>query len=246
MNMRPHYSLAVAIVIFLIAVAALASPAESRDLSKLQEQALSHTAQLNGNCSATMIYSDRDKVTGNVETLFLTAKHCISNPADDQVLDLPVYQNGRVVKKERYIARHKGSWYKGDLALVVLKDRQTYFANTAKIAPVSGVPAMGADVVTIGYPAGLQLTVTPGVFGSYETINHPSAGTEYFRATPDVIGGNSGGALYRITDAGDYELIGVTSAGHRMHSFVAFYVPVDQIHEYLKVAVPVAVGAPAK
>lgn len=231
------------IVIAILAAIGIYTTAEARDLSKLQEQALSLTAQLNGNCSATLIYSERDKVTGDVETLFLTARHCISNKSAYQVLDLPVYQNGRVVKKERYIARHKGSWYKGDLALVVLKDKQTWFDRTATIAAATSVPVMGADVVTIGYPAGLQLTVTPGVFGSYETIDYPNPGTEYFRATPDVIGGNSGGALYHITAAGDYELLGVTSAAHRQHSFVAFYVPIDQIHEYLKVAAQGALSA---
>lgn len=227
----------------LAALFALASPAFASDLERLNQQALSVTAQLNGNCSATLIHSDREAASGDVSTYFLTAAHCVKDRNIDHNLDLPVYQNGRVVKKERYVARHHGTWHGGDLALIRLKDKQTFFARTATIAPQDAVPPMGANVWTVGYPAGLQLTVTPGVFGSYETIDYPKSGTEYFRATPDVIGGNSGGALYRVTDAGDFELIGVTSAARTDHSFVAFYVPIDAIHNYLKVAVPGALPA---
>lgn len=230
---------------FMAAIAAtlVFSFAPAASAGNLQEQALGVTAQLNGNCTASLIWSDRDKVTGDVTTMFLTAKHCVEDVSDaDMTIDLPVYQKGRVVKKDRYTARVFGQHYKSDLALVVLKDKQTYFAKTAKIAPKDGVPAMGDPVVTVGYPLGLQLTVTSGLFGSLETLDVFAPGEEYFRATPSVVGGNSGGAMYRLTAAGDYELIGVTAAGHQIHSFIAFYTPLDPIHEYLKAALPGAIG----
>ncbi|MBX3583540.1 MAG: trypsin-like peptidase domain-containing protein [Rhizobiaceae bacterium] len=206
--------------------------------NKLQSQALSMTGQLNGNCSATLISSVRDNESGDVKTVFLTAKHCVDNDKADMFIDMPVYQKGRVVKKDRYIARLLGKYFNADLALVVLKDKQTFFAKTAKIAPVDGIPSMGDQVWTVGYPLGLQLTVTAGLFGSLETIDYPTIGVEYFRATPDVVGGSSGGAMYRTNATGDYELIGVTSAGHRAFTFVAFYTPLEVIHNYLKVALP--------
>jgi S1-C subfamily serine protease len=212
--------------------------------NKLHTQALQLTGQLNGNCSASLIHSKRDDETGEVRTLFLTAKHCISNEKQLQHVDLPVYQNGRVVKKDRYVAKVAGRHFEHDLALVELSDKQTFFRNTVKIAAAGAIPAMGDPVVTVGYPMGLQLTVTAGLFGSLETIDYPKPGIEYFRATPDVVGGNSGGALYKINTTGDYELIGVTTLAHVGHSFVAFYTPLEAIHQYLKVAVPEAVRAP--
>lgn len=209
----------------------------------LQDQALSLTAQLNENCSATLIWSDRDKESGEVTTVFLTAKHCVAGKDKaDMVVDIPVYQKSRVVKKDRYIGRVRGQYYKADLALVELKDKQTFFASHAKIAPADGIPAMGEPVWTIGYPMGLQLTVTTGLFGSLETIDFPSTGIEYFRATPDVVGGNSGGSMYRRTSEGNFELIGVTTAANRNHSFMAFYTPIEPIRSYLKFALPEALG----
>lgn len=227
----------------LIAAALMAATAMPVYAGKLQDQVLSHTAQLNENCSATLIWSDRDKESGDVTTIFLTAKHCVSGAGErNMVVDMPVYQDNRVVKKDRYIARLRGQYYKSDLALVELKDKKTYFGSVARIAPPGGVPEMGDQVWTVGYPLGLQLTVTAGLFGSRETLDSFKPGDEFFRATPDVVGGNSGGAMYRMNPAGDYELIGVTAAAHQMYSFLAFYTPIDQIHDYLKVALPEAVG----
>lgn len=236
-------STAIAFAAAFVAALLAVAPATASDLVKLQDQVLGVTAQLNGNCSATLISSVRDDKSGDVETLFLTAKHCVADDKADQFVDLPIYQQSRVVKKDRYVARVKGKYHAGDLALVALKDKQTFFERAAKIAPVDGVPTMGAPVWTVGYPLGMQLTITAGLFGSLETVDYPTAGAEYFRATPDVVGGNSGGAMYRITEKGDYELIGVTSAAHRVFTFVGLYTPVETIHAYLKVAAPHVVGA---
>ena len=214
------------------------------NLEKLQKQVLANTVQLNGSCSGTVISSKKDKLTGEVETRILTAKHCVENrDKRDMIIDVPVYQKNRVVKKEQYIARVKGKYHAADLAIIVLKDHETIFPSVSKIAPVDVLPRMGEQVWTVGYPLGLQLTVTPGLFGSLETLNYPSDGVEYFRASPDVVGGNSGGAMYHRNDAGDYELIGVTTAAHQLYTFVAFYTPIEVIHEYLKVAAPDVVSA---
>lgn len=231
----------------VIAAALIALASSSAFAGNLQSQALGLTAQLNGNCSATLIYSDRDKASGEVTSVFLTAKHCVKDVSEkDLVVDIPVYQNARVVKKDRYVARVRGQYFKADLALVELKDRQTWFETTAKIAPLDGIPAMGDQVVTVGYPLGLQLTVTAGLFGSLETLDYPSDGIEYFRATPDIVGGNSGGAMYRTTADGNYEIIGVTTLGHRSYPFIAFYTPLNVIHDYLKVALPDALPKEAE
>lgn len=213
------------------------------DLDKLQSQALGVSAQLNNDCSATLIHSERDAKSGEVLTVFLTAKHCVANRKDRLItVNIPVYQNSRIVKHDAYVAKVRGQHFKHDLALVELVDKQTWFEKKAKIAPVDGIPPMGAPVVTVGYPTGRPLTVTAGLFGSLETIDFPKPGTEYFRATPSIIGGNSGGAMFRTTDAGDYELIGVSSAVLTGAWFMGYYVPLEAIHEYLKVALPATVA----
>ena len=232
---RPIKLLA-AIAVFAF-VALIAQIAQSADLAQMQKQMFGVTAQLNDNCSATLIYSDRDKTSGEVTTILLTAKHCAESKGDVWA-DIPVYQNNRVVKKERFIAKVKGTFYKDDLGLIELKDKQTYFATVAKLAPEKPVLMMGEDVWTVGYPLGLALTVTNGLFGSYETSDYPSDGTEYYRATPSIAPGNSGGSLYRLSASGNFEMIGVTSAMARGYPFIGLYVPSDRIHEYLKVAVP--------
>lgn len=208
------------------------------DLGKMREQMLAMTAQLNENCSATLIWSDRDDKSGEVETLFLTAKHCVKGSKKDMTIDIPVYQDNRIVKKERYIARVKGEYYKGDLALVELKDKQTFFDAVARIAPEGSPLVMGEEVWTAGYPLGFSLTITKGIFGSYETHDFPKDGIEYIRVTADATFGNSGGAMFHRNAAGDFELLGVTTARMRDNTFMGLYTPIDTIHDYLKVAVP--------
>lgn len=224
--------------IIIAATVAFCSYAFSADLNKMQSQALSMTAQLNGNCSATLVYSEQDKKSWDVTTIFLTAKHCVLIKDAPQYIDLPVYQNGRVVKRDRYTAKIRGQHAKYDLALVELLDKKTWFEKTATIAKSDEVPPMGSPVITVGYPKGLQLTVTSGLFGSLETIDYPKAGTELYRATPDANPGNSGGGLYLTTPSGDFEMIGVCSVGHHNAPYLTLYVPTYAIHEYLKVALP--------
>ena len=233
-----------AVIAFLFISAAYAGEV---DLVKLQKQVLANTVQLDESCSGTVISSVRDKVAPGqvqtVQTLVLTAKHCTDErKAGEHFIDFPVYQNGRMVKKERYIATLKGTFFGADLGLYVLKDNLTHFANVAKIAPEKTLPQMGEAVWTAGYPLAKSLTITAGNFGSFETIDFPKDGTEYFRATPNFTFGNSGGALYRMTAGGDFELIGVTSAKSGDNEFMGLFVPIDMIHKYLKSAAPHVVG----
>lgn len=209
--------------------------------NKMQNQMIGYTAQLNGNCSATLIHSKRDDVTGNVSTVFLTAKHCTTGQKSDMKIELPVYQKSRLVKRDQYIARLRGEWFAGDLALVELKDKQTFFPSVAKIGPSEPKLALGDNVWAVGYPLSWSLTITAGLFGAIETQDFDKPGTEYYRATPDIAGGSSGGALWHINEAGDFELIGVTAARARSDSFIGLYTRAEDIHAYLKVALPEAV-----
>jgi S1-C subfamily serine protease len=217
-------------------------PAQAMDLVKLGKQALGPTVQLNRNCSGEIVYSSRDEKSGDVTTYILTAKHCTTDTADKvNEAYIPVYDKGRVVSELLYKADVVSQYYKHDLALLKLKDTKTSFADrTAKLAARDVDPPIGAPVVTIGYPYGLTLTANEGTFGARGSIPFPSdtKDTEYFRASPGVAGGNSGGGLYRITDSGDFELLGVTDlkTGGKETSQGGFYVPVDVIYEFLTYA----------
>jgi S1-C subfamily serine protease len=239
-RMLTIYGITLAILLFCVLwiLTAPASAADRAELEKLQKEVLGVTVQLNGNCSGTVIYSNRDKESGDVTTLVLSAGHCAIDKDADQRVEFPVYQANEIVKRDAYVGKVYGVYYNADLSLWKLKDKQTFFANVAKLAPEKPALMMGEQVWTAGYPLGGVLTVTTGLFGSLETSDFDKPGRVYYRATPDIAPGSSGGALYHKNDAGDYELLGVTTAGARGFPFVALYTPISDIYAYLKVAAP--------
>lgn len=205
---------------------------------KLQD-VLAATAQLNKNCSATVIKSKRDEKTGKVETVLITAKHCVDGAGDgEQLVEFPIYKGTRRTGNKDYVAKVKGQDYKSDLALVKLVDEDTLFEKVSKLAPADLNASIGDPVVTVGYPFGLSLTVTNGAFGQTEVIDWPKPGSEYYRATPMIAGGNSGGAMYLKLENGDYILAGVTTGviGGGAGGFAGFYTPSYVIQSYLQTA----------
>jgi V8-like Glu-specific endopeptidase len=237
--LKPALWLAALLCAALFSAVGIAHASDKAELEKLQKEVLGVTVQLNGNCSGTVIYSNRDKVSGEVTTLILSAGHCAIDKDADQRIEFPVYQDNEVIKKDAYVGKVFGVYYNADLSLWKLKDKQTFFSNVAKLAPEKPTLLMGEDVWTVGYPLGLGLTVTKkGLFASKETSDFAKAGTVYYKATPDIAPGSSGGALYHKNDAGDYELLGVTTAGMRGFPYYGLYTPVSDIYAYLKVAAP--------
>lgn len=222
-----------------LAIFGMVSSVQASD-AKLQD-VLAATAQLNKNCSATVIKSDRDEKTGKVETVLITAKHCVEGAGNgEQLIEFPIYKGTHRIGNKDYVGKVKGESYKVDLALVKLLDEDTLFEKVSKLAPAELDAKIGDPVVTVGYPFGLSLTVTSGNFGQTEVIDYPKQGTEYYRATPMIAGGNSGGAMYLKSDAGDYTLAGVTTAviGGQVGGFAGFYTPSYLIHDYLSTALP--------
>lgn len=190
-----------------------------------------------GSCSGQIIYSDRDKQTGDVSTLILSAKHCAEDLKKDLVyVSIPHYD--KILRKTSsvvYPAMLRGTFYKGDLSLFELQDKTTFFKEVAKLAPKDVALEVGEPVWSIGYPLGGEMTVTQGLLGSRETIRGTD---EFLRATPDIAPGSSGGGLYHKNAAGDFELIGITILIAKGWSFYTGSVPIDVIYEYLNVAVP--------
>jgi S1-C subfamily serine protease len=200
---------------------------------------INNVVQINDSCSASVILSDRDEKTGKVKTILLTAKHCVDDRQQGRKnhVDFLTYQNNRVVKKDRYLAEVKGTYYKADLALLELDDKDTLFENPIPIAARETVIALGDETVAIGYPFSMGINVTFGHFQSIIPEDTFTPGQEFIRSTPDVGPGNSGGALLR--KVGDkYELIGVTTAVIRGFPFTGLFTGRDDIRDYLNVAVP--------
>lgn len=235
---KPTISAAFAAVLF--AGTTLAGTALA-DTAQMQREMFGVSVQIDKDCSGTLIHSDRDKKSGDVSTFVLTAKHCVEASGKEYRVEVPVYQQNRVVKVESYVATVKGRDWRSDIALLELKDKGTWFETVAAIGAPKAALAMGEPVWTVGYPEGRALTVVPGMFTSAEVIDFPKAGSEYYRATPNVVGGNSGGGLFRMED-GKYRLIGVTSAVSNRSSWIAYYVTREDILAYLGTALPAAIG----
>jgi hypothetical protein len=214
--------------------------------SKLQT-AIDAVPQINNNCSASVIYSDRNEETGKVRTVLLTAKHCIDNQANgvQNIVEFPVYQNNRVVKKDHYTAKVLGRYYKADLALLELDDTQTLFKKTIQVAEADIPLTLGDETVVVGYPFSMGINVTFGNFMSIIPVDAFAPGQEFIRATPDIGPGNSGGALLKKV-GDDYQLIGVTTAVIPGWPFTGLFTGVKDINEYLKTALPEALPVDAE
>lgn len=153
--LKPAFWLAALVFAAVFSAIGMANAADKTELEKLQKEVLGVTVQLNGNCSGTVIYSNRDKVSGEVTTLILSAGHCAIDKDSDQRIEFPVYQDNEVVKRDAYVGKIEGVYFKADLSLWKLKDHQTFFPNVAKLAPEKPTLLMGEDVWTVGYPLGL-------------------------------------------------------------------------------------------
>lgn len=225
-------------LLFLAVAETRAAPI--KDLPKMQEQMFEPSVQLGKFCSGTLIYSDRDDETGKVNTIVLTAKHCVEKVDERlQIMFQNYNKSNRQVSETGYDAKVIGISYKSDLALIKLNDQDKLF-TVAKVAPKETGESLlfGQDVYSVSYPMGGSKTFTVGSLGRvevippFETISNTA---EYYRATPDIFAGSSGSAMFQNT-TGDYELIGVLTGGYGRVTFMNLYTPIEEIHDYLDVA----------
>lgn len=224
----------------LAALLATTAPATASSLLEITNV----TGRLNSNCSGQIIYSDRDKVSGEVKTIFLTAKHCVadSKPGDTQKIEIFTRDDDlRETGANVYLADVVGQSSTSDVAILRLRDKQTYF-TAVQLEGRKPKLVLAEPVVTVGYPRAQTITLTTGILGVRERQaigGKPEA--EFLRATSDIVGGSSGGALYHTSGEGQYKLIGITTAGLNGAPFYGLYTPINDIVDYLKVAVPEAV-----
>lgn len=219
--------------------------AEGADFKKMQTQAFEPSVQIGKFCSGTIIYSDRDKKTGDVSTAILSAKHCFKrsySSGDRVIVNVANYDETlRKVSETSYLAELEGSSYKSDLSLLTLLDKDKIFP-TATVAPEGTEKEVkfADEVVSVSFPMGMSKTFTMGHLGYIENLDGVfsdlSDSDQFYRSTPAVDGGSSGSGLFRQNAKGDYELIGVLTGSATANDFVNLYTPLDEINEYLKTA----------
>ena len=218
------------VVVLVTAASAYASPA-------IQSGMILPSVKVADGCSGQVVSSKRDNESGDVETLILTAKHCVAKLPNGQTIAIafPQYDaSTRLVGELVYYGSVAAKDPKGDLALIRLHDKQTYFANTVTVDDGKNPVQLGDDCWASGFPKAWALTITRGIIGPLERqdFDGPDGEIEYRRASAQVAGGSSGGGLYRLID-GAYTLIGVTTGRASSDAFIAMWTPLDAIQEFL-------------
>lgn len=223
-----------------LGVAWFASPAGA--VSKnFTEQMINTSFQINANCSATVIKSEKDEETNKVETQLLTASHCVSKSRPGG-MNISVFDEDYNMIEQRiavYDVDKAGNFGGVDLALITLRDT----TNLYPVAPIAEniLVEMGDRVWAVGFPLGAAKTVTEGLFGGYQPLPLHAVDPKqvYLRSTPPLAPGNSGGALFQLnTSTLNYEIIGVTSAGVPGIDHVGLYVKLEDIRNFLRLDGP--------
>lgn len=204
----------------------------------LVDQVFNPSVQLGDYCSGEIIYSKRNEQTDKVNTIVLTAKHCVMDDPEKLIpINKAVYDNkNRKTGVKTYIASVLGQSYKSDLAVLKLRDHSYLFDDVAKVAKADTPLAFGQSVVVVGYPLGRSMTYTEGNLGYVEdgVFNDISQSKQFYRATPDIAPGSSGSSMFTFVD-GEYQIIGVVTGGASRLSWFNFFTPVEEINEYLDV-----------
>lgn len=240
--MRIHPSLAlVALSAAFLAFCAPAHSADSADnpYAQMNEEMLAPTVQLNRNCSGVVVYSDIPEglTEARALTLVLTAKHCTNTIGQQLDVVVPVYdEHNRQTREILYNGVVVGMYSAHDLAMVRLLDEDDLLPNVARVAAEDVRLFEGEPVWGVGYGLGWARTITDGTFGQRELIAYPNPDkpSDYFRATPAIIGGNSGGPLFHKDAQGHYEIIGITSAGSTQTNHINLFVPIDAVDAFLE------------
>lgn len=228
----------------LTMVATAAHAAKPNDFDQISAT-LSATARINNNCSAQVIYSDRDRVSGEVKTLVLTARHCVEGAKDAETQRVEFFKYDarlNVTASVTFLADVIGKSSSSDIALLRLRDKQNLFpAEPIALESADAELYVGEDTLAVGFPLATSATVTRGTLGPRERIAITGKEVPYQRNTAGIAGGSSGGGLYHTGTDGKLKLIGIATAGVKGVNFVNYYTTVDSLHEYLKVIAPEAV-----
>lgn len=204
-------------------------PVAANGLEQMQKEMINPVVQLDKQCSGVVI-----DTTSTEDTYIVTAEHCVPDPKQlSGYVNLEVRDGAKLVEKNELVYDVLVKDTKTDLAVIKLRKKGL---DLERAVVGTETPLEGETTWTVGYPLGLTRTVTQGIFGGYGTLDgltFEEFGNKevYYRATPAMMGGNSGGGLFRKTDKG-YELIGITSRGTSL--VIGFYVPNTEINKIVE------------
>lgn len=195
-----------------------------------------------GFCSGEMIKSERDAKTGKVSTYVLTAKHCVKDDDKATYTIMKDEHNSSLhqTATKEYLADVYGTSYKSDLALLKLRDTDTYFDTVATVAKKDVKLSFGQTVELVGYPLGRSMTWTEGKLGYIEEVQpfaDVSQSKLFQRASPEMAPGSSGSSMFVYNDADKkYEIVGVLTGGPTQFFYIGLFTPVDELNDYLDTA----------
>lgn len=223
-------AIAFAGVMFMAAMMVLALPVWAKDVvaDSMHAQMLAPSYKLYSGstprCSSTIIKSKRDE-DGQIETLVLTAAHCIATNLNIRKQSLDA--NLDVYKETVFYLEPVRVFKPEDVAVLRVIDKSEQFP-VARLAMKRTSPPMGRKVWVVGYPKSLDITLTAGEYGGLVKNPRPNMPL-MVRATAPIHPGSSGGGLFIKTVRG-YELIGVTSGHWRDTSFMNYFSRLEPIH----------------
>lgn len=166
-------------------------------------------------------------------TQLITAAHCIEGVKDkDNIISTGIEKTDakqKILSKTFNYLLFVRTDKKKDVAFLELKDKSTRFNQYVKMCDNAKDLKMGDRLWAIGYPKGLEKTLTEGMFSSpvdMEGLTEGDLEGVFYKTTVPLTGGNSGGGLYRSID-GDYCYTGTATAGFRDVSFMTYFSPIE-------------------
>lgn len=183
-------------------------------------------------------------------TQFVTAFHCVDGVEAETLNVRSVEKNDKfekVSEEVRYVKVLRGLKNK-DVAFLELKGPSQPNVAYVDIAPADLKIEFGDQIIAIGYPGVMDLTVTEGLFTGL--VKSPFVDEDpVWKTTVPVTGGSSGGGFYRAAKPGsggnkigfgvnaqwaDYELIGTTIGMNTRTSFQTYISTAKAINEVTK------------
>ena len=185
------------------------------------------------NAVVTIVMQDNDKAialgTGflvSADGAVLTNYHVIAN-GNTAVVKL---SDGRMLIVDGVLAADKAR----DLAVIKIhgkKFQTLVLGNSDKVE-------VGEEVVAIGHPLGLELTVSNGILSAVPTME--KEGGKFLQVTAPISHGSSGGPLFNMAG----EVIGITSGINENGENLNFAVPVNDAKRLLNKQFAVMRGLP--
>ena len=161
-------------------------------------------------CSGTLVDDD----------LIITAGHCVESQSEcestqfvfnyyktseNQLKTITSQDVFRCKKLEAYANGSTGSRLL-DYAVIRLDRAATPRFTPAPVRTAQSPVTVGSEVAVLGFPTGIPLKIASGGFVTEANSND----LDYFGATVDTFGGNSGSGVYRM---GTYDMVGILVRG---------------------------------